>query len=93
MSAVDMLDAELGRAGRPVTRNGCIIARWRAKLDEDNQAAFDELLRRASSGEVSVQSLYRGLYARGMDASAASFDRHLARFCMCRHTPPSGDSQ
>lgn len=73
-------------------RGACIIARWRRALSEENQDTFDTLLDRVRDGELAAQSLWRSLYARGLDASAASFDRHLHGICTCRHNATSGET-
>lgn len=79
------------KSGPRRNRGVCIIARWRRTLSEENQATFDTLLDRARDGEITAQGLWRSLYARGLDASAASFDRHLHGFCTCRHTLTLGE--
>lgn len=71
----------------------CIVARWAAGLDEDNQHAFDDLIERARTGELAVQRLWRGLVGQGLEASAASFDRHIRRICACRNVPTVGETE
>lgn len=65
----------LEQPAAPRRRN--IVAGWRETLDDANRDAFDELVRRARSGEMTVISLYRGLAAQGLDASSAAFRNYV----------------